>query len=83
MKANRILLKALPFVAVILLLKSGARALGYEGITLNAMFTGIIGAEVGQCIHCRNGREYRHETLTLHGMRRILEHFSLQVIPLR
>jgi len=46
MKANRILLKALPLVVVVLLLKSGAHALGYEVISLNAMFTGIIGAVV-------------------------------------
>lgn len=46
MKANKILLKALPVVLVILLLKFGAHLLGFEVITLNAMFTGIIGADV-------------------------------------
>jgi len=46
MKANRILFKALPTVVLIILLKAGAHALGYEVISLNAIFSGIIGANV-------------------------------------
>ncbi len=46
MKANTILLKAVPIVVIIILLKIGAHALGYEVISLNVMFSGIIGANV-------------------------------------
>ena len=46
MKANTILLKAVPIVVTIILLKIAAHALGYEVISLNVMFSGIIGANV-------------------------------------
>ena len=46
MKANKILLKVIPFVFAVVILKIGAHAVGYEVISLNAIFTGIIGGNI-------------------------------------
>ena len=46
MRTNKILFKVIPFVMVVVLLKLAAHALGYEFISLNAIFSGIIGANV-------------------------------------
>jgi hypothetical protein len=46
MRTNKILFKVIPFVITVLLLKLAAHALGYEFISLNTIFSGIIGANV-------------------------------------
>ncbi|HTX99839.1 MAG TPA: hypothetical protein VMG09_07445 [Bacteroidota bacterium] len=46
MKTNAILLKAVPIVLVVVLLKTAVHALGWEVISLNVIFSGIIGANV-------------------------------------
>ncbi len=46
MKANSILFKAIPIVLLIILLKIVAHTYGYEVISPNVMFSGIIGANV-------------------------------------
>jgi predicted membrane chloride channel (bestrophin family) len=46
MRTNQILFKVIPFVFAVVLLKLITHALGYEVISLNAIFSGIIGANV-------------------------------------
>jgi hypothetical protein len=46
MRKFKILLKVLPVVATVLILKFGAHMLGFEGLSLNAIFSGIVGANV-------------------------------------
>jgi predicted membrane chloride channel (bestrophin family) len=46
MTTNKILFKVFPFVIAVMLLKLVAHALGLEIISLNAIFSGIIGANV-------------------------------------
>jgi hypothetical protein len=46
MRTNKIFFKVIPFVGAVVLLKLVAHALGYEVISLNAIFSGIIGANV-------------------------------------
>ncbi len=46
MKTSRILFKVVPFVIIVVILKLVAHACGYEFISLNAIFSGIIGANV-------------------------------------
>lgn len=45
-KSRRILLKVIPYVALIILLKLVLHTLGYELISINPIFSGIIGATI-------------------------------------